>query len=361
MSTKPAGGAERPEAIDTDRHRADSSTDIQATDGFFSIPLSSLRLDTVTGFNLYLKSAAGGQGASRGKKSNFILYRGADLKFAEEHREKLRQSRVRRLYISNADRQRYLRYMEDNIDPIISSPTLLVSQKTEIIYDSATQLVRDIFADPRGGENLRRAHRMADTTVVHLLNGPMQLGSMLGGMAFDYRIYSHCVNVSVFGVALAQRLGLSGPELKQLGIGLLLHDVGKTMIDPKILKKEGPLTKEEWKVMKTHPQLGVDSLKDSQDIHPASLDIVLHHHEKCSGKGYPDGLKGDDISLFSKIAALADVFDALTTERPYAPAVRSYPALRIMKKEMADDFNPELMRELILLMNTAAEDSEKSA
>ncbi len=311
---------------------------------YFSIPLSNLRLDTVTGFNLHLRNSSG----------SYVLYRGADLTFTEEHKEKLRQSKVRKLYISSDDRAQYLRYMEANLAHLLADESTPPSKKAKVLYDSASQLVEDIFANPTIGENLKRAYGLVDNTVGYLLKGPEYLTSMLSILSYDYGIYTHCVNVCVFGVALARRLGLSSMELRQLGAGLLLHDVGKSQIDPEILLKSGVLTADEWKLVQQHPEIGVKLLREAGQADETVLTVILQHHEKCSGKGYPNSLGEGDIHFFSKIAALVDVFDALTTRRPYKGAVESFPAIRIMQTDMRNSFNPELLRELILMMHGSA-------
>jgi len=126
-------------------------------------------------------------------------------------------------------------------------------------------------------------------------------------------------------LALGRNLGLSRAELKSLGAGLLLHDIGKSEIDDAILNKRGTLTEEEWNVMRSHPERGEAILSQAEGVDPLALTIVMQHHEKRSGKGYPRGLKGDEIHSYAKICALADVFDALTTQRSYKEALDSFP------------------------------------
>jgi HD-GYP domain-containing protein (c-di-GMP phosphodiesterase class II) len=241
--------------------------------------------------------------------------------------------------------------METNLNSIINDSRLPVKKKTEIVYQSASQLVEDIYCDPDVEENIRRVHRMASSTVHHLLKGPMHMGPMLAAMSHDYQIYTHSVNVCVYGVGLGQRLGFSGRELKDLGIGLLTHDLGKTRIPTEILRKPGQLSAEELEVVRRHPQLGVEILEPTGQLSPASLAIVLQHHERCDGQGYPKALTEPEIHLHAKIAGLADVFDALTTDRPNASAVKSFPAIQTIQREMPYAFNPELLRELILMLN----------
>lgn len=310
--------------------------------GFFAIPVSSLRLDTTTGFNLFLRSP---------RDNQYVLFRSGELKFNEECRAKLEQNNIASVYIAAADRAIYMGYLENNLSRILSDEAVPPREKSKILYGSASQLLHDVFANPMAGENIKRAQDMVENTVGHLMRGGEHFGSLLSIMSFDYQTYTHSVNVSVFGVALARRIGLSRAELIELGTGLLLHDVGKSAIDPAILFKEGPLTPEEWAIVKTHPDQGVQMLRESARVSDVALAVVRQHHEKCSGKGYPQGLTEPDIHLYAKIGALADVFDALTTKRCYKQAVQSFPAIRIMQNEMADSFNEQLLRELILLMN----------
>jgi HD-GYP domain-containing protein (c-di-GMP phosphodiesterase class II) len=135
-----------------------------------------------------------------------------------------------------------------------------------------------------------------------------------------------------------------------LGVGLLLHDVGKTTIDPKIINKKGKLTQEEFEVIKTHPEEGFCLLKERREISEESLTVVLQHHENydcTTRKGYPKGIEGDGISLFGRIAHIIDVYDALTTRRIYSEAKDPFPTLKIMKEEMLDHFQKELFIEFI--------------
>ena len=131
-----------------------------------------------------------------------------------------------------------------------------------------------------------------------------------------------------------------------------MHDVGKSQIDLGILNKRGPLNDEEWEYIKKHPDRGVKLLSQTQLVSSTSLKVVRQHHEKCSGRGYPLGLKEQDIHFFAKIAAIADVFDALTTDRPYKSAMNAYPAIAMMQAEMQDDLNFQLLHELVFLLNT---------
>jgi len=132
----------------------------------------------------------------------------------------------------------------------------------------------------------------------------------------DYT-YMHSVAVCALMIALGKQLGLTGADLKEAGLAGLLHDVGKMMIPDDILNKPGKLTDEEFEIIKGHPLKGWELLHGSPDITATALDVCLHHHERVDGKGYPDKLSGDKLTLFARMGAVCDVYDALTSNRCY--------------------------------------------
>ncbi|MFC1573168.1 HD-GYP domain-containing protein [Candidatus Eisenbacteria bacterium] len=306
------------------------------------IPLACVYADTVTGFTIYLRTPPDG--------NNYVFYREANLVFSESHRAQLTKNGVTHIYIHAADRKQYLRYLENHLDVILQDPNMPVDEKSQVHYSCATELVKDVFDDPRSGESIKRVQRMVNNSVYHILQQAGELSSFINIMSVDYHTYTHSVNVCVFGVALGHRFALNRSELRDLGIGLLLHDVGKSEIDSEILSKEGPLNNEERDIIKSHPQIGFNILADSPLLLPTSLEIILRHHERRTGRGYPGGLRDHQIHPFAKIAALVDVFDALTTRRPYHAERSSFAAFQLMQRQMKDDFDPDYFRELIRLL-----------
>lgn len=309
---------------------------------YIEIPLHALRLDRVTEFALYLQPSPG----------KYVLYRNPNLMFDEEHRDKLEQNGTRSVFIAVADRKLYLRYLEQYLNEIISDPDVSADEESKIVYACATQLLKEVIEDPSQQEGVKRAHLMVDNAIEHLLKGPDHFMHVFDKMSFDYHTYTHSVNVCVFGLALGQRIGLSREELSRLGAGLLLHDIGKSKIDEAILNKQGPLSDEEWELMRTHPTRGREILAQHDGIDPIALAVVEQHHEKCTGGGYPHGLQEPEIHFFSKICTLADVFDALTTQRSYKEALASFPALKIMQAEMRTQFHEGLFKEFIRMLGS---------
>ncbi|WP_428851918.1 HD-GYP domain-containing protein [Imbroritus primus] len=161
----------------------------------------------------------------------------------------------------------------------------------------------------------------------------------------DEYTYLHSVAVGTLMTSFAQRLGLSPVEVRDAGVGGMLHDIGKMAVPLEILNKPGALTPEEYAVAQIHPDRGYTMLRQ-HGLTEAALDIAHHHHEKMNGLGYPLGLKGDEIPLLARMAAICDVYDALTAERPYKKPWPPPVALGRMS-EWDGHFDPKLLRVFI--------------
>jgi HD-GYP domain-containing protein (c-di-GMP phosphodiesterase class II) len=153
----------------------------------------------------------------------------------------------------------------------------------------------------------------------------------------------HCVRVADYSRLLGERiLGSRPQELQVLEYGALLHDVGKIAVPDAILRKDGPLTDDEWAVMRQHPALGYEILMGIGFL-TDSLPIVLHHHERFDGKGYPDGQRGEDIPIGARIFAAADAFDAMTADRHYRRALSLDEAMGELRRNSGSQFDPEIV------------------
>lgn len=148
--------------------------------------------------------------------------------------------------------------------------------------------------------------------------------------SMDNYTYEHSVNVIILSLTLGIQLNMSRDKLFNLAMGAMMHDIGKVFVPKEILQKNGKLNDQEFAIVKEHPLKGYEYLKDSTDISPTSRIIALQHHEKVDGTGYPGGIKGDRIHEFAKIAAIADVYDALTSDRPYRMAMTPNEAIEYL-------------------------------
>jgi putative two-component system response regulator len=151
--------------------------------------------------------------------------------------------------------------------------------------------------------------------------------------AKDSYTQGHIERVAHLAVALGRKMGLAGKELEALKLGGILHDLGKLGIPCDILNKPGSLTSEEWEIMKKHPKIGHTISLPLRSNLGQALDIIRGHHEKMDGSGYPDGKKGDEICMGSRIMAVVDIYDALITDRPYRRALQEKQALEVLLSE----------------------------
>jgi len=239
----------------------------------------------------------------------------------------------------------YVEFLEKRIE--------MVSEKREIkniiIKETAKNLVIEVLNDPRSGEKIKKIETVVNNIIENILDDPNSIYALLTLKGHDYYTYTHCVNVGVLSIGLGIQIKLNRDDIFKLGMGAILHDIGKSQIPHEILNKQGKLNTTEYNIIKQHVLLGYDILKLYKEIPGESFTAVLQHHEKLSGKGYPFGIKGSEIKLFGRISAIADCYDALTTRRPYKAPLTPYFALSILIREK-DDHDPELLKSFIKML-----------
>jgi putative nucleotidyltransferase with HDIG domain len=173
---------------------------------------------------------------------------------------------------------------------------------------------------------------------------------------FDRSIYEHSMNVALLAHIIGKKMAIGPKGLHELTLGALLHDFGKLSIPLAILNKPGHLTNEEYEIMKSHPVLGREKLA-GLNLPPDVLAGILSHHERWNGSGYPGAERAEKISLHSQIIAVADVFDAITADRPYRPGLPPYHALEMLVRGSGADFSPRVVEAFAALLTLYPENS----
>jgi putative nucleotidyltransferase with HDIG domain len=168
----------------------------------------------------------------------------------------------------------------------------------------------------------------------------------------DKETKEHTFRVTDITVKLATRLGVKQTDMIHIRRGAILHDIGKVAIPDQILFKPGPLAQEEWEIMRKHPDIAVELLSPVSYLEPA-LEIPHWHHEKWDGSGYPDGLRQEDIPFAARLFAVADVYDALTSNRPYRSAWSKWDAVEYIEHQTGTHFDPRIVPEFLDLINTS--------
>ena len=217
------------------------------------------------------------------------------------------------------------------------------------ICAQAKQAVTSMFQEARMGKavDAANARKLVEEISDSVTRNPGALISLARLKTADDYTYMHSVAVCALMIALGRQLGLDEELIRKLGIAGLLHDLGKAMMPLEVLNKPGKLTDEEFRIMKSHPEEGYKLLQESHGVDEITFDVVLHHHEKTDGSGYPKGLKGDEISLHAKMGAVCDVYDAITSNRPYKAGWDPAESLRKMAEWANGHFDPTVFQAFV--------------
>ena len=217
------------------------------------------------------------------------------------------------------------------------------------IVTRSREAITAMFGEARMGKAIDSvgAQRLVDEISDSMSRNPGALVSIARLKTADNYTYMHSVAVCGLMVTLARQLGLDPQQTQSAGLAGLLHDLGKALIPTAVLNKPGRLTDAEFTLVKSHPEKGYQILLDGSDADAIALDVVLHHHEKTDGSGYPKRLKGDDISLFAKMGAVCDVYDAITSDRPYKAGWCPAESLRRMNEWTKGHFEPRVFQAFV--------------
>ncbi|SOD16482.1 HD-GYP domain-containing protein [Nitrosomonas ureae] len=242
----------------------------------------------------------------------------------------------------------------DILPQSIKKPVARVSVEEElhvakIIQNKAKEAVAAMFDDVRMGKALEieEAKSLVNEINQSMERNPNALLTLIRLKNVNEYTYMHSVAVCVLMVALGRHLGLSEVQIKQAGTAGLLHDIGKMMIPNEVLNKPGKLTDEEFTIMKSHPVRGWEILKSCYQVHETALDVCLHHHERIDGKGYPEKLSGDALTLFARMGAVCDVYDAISSDRCYKAAWSPAEAIRKMASWKDGHFDESIFQAFV--------------
>jgi putative nucleotidyltransferase with HDIG domain len=218
-----------------------------------------------------------------------------------------------------------------------------------IIVERSKQAVCTMFNEARMGKavDVESGRALVEEISNSVMRNPGALIGLIRLKTKDDYTYMHSVAVCALMVALAKQLGLDEQQTKDAGMAGLLHDVGKMAVPMDILNKPGKLTDAEFVSIKEHPEAGHKMLLQGEGVIDAVLDVCLHHHEKMDGTGYPEGLSGEQISLFARMGAVCDVYDAVTSNRPYKQGWCPAESLRKMGEWVGPHFDTKVFQAFV--------------
>lgn len=306
-------------------------TKLNYTAAFILLDINTLKIGETTTFDIYIK-----------KDNDYIIIIEAGTLLSDNIYAKLKKQD--KLYIAKKDENKqilsceslkyYIRHNRDDH-----------KKRVGLLYEVNNQLF-EIFTTNIENKIHLGCVKLIIQSIIYLLRYDENfIKNTMPYLLNDYELQNHSLHVAIYALALGNKLKFNNEQLSQLGTAALLHDLGLKKIDQNIVNKNAKLTFAEMKTVQKHSLYGVEILKQNKINDPYILDAVMHHHERLDGSGYPDRLNKENISDFSSIIAICDVFDALTNNRPHRKEYKSFEALKMMMRdsEMINQFNQEFL------------------
>jgi len=227
------------------------------------------------------------------------------------------------------------------------APLIIIEDRNEEeVYNEAFSTMKDVLTTVTEGGTLHIApvKDTVDEIVGRVINNELVFNQLTGMKDIDNYTFHHCVDVCVFSVITGKSIGLSAEDMTELGMGSILHDIGKCKVPLSILNKPGKLTDEEFMTMKLHSIFGYEIIQSTDGLSKRIANIACQHHEKWNGSGYPSGLRGNQIDVLARIVAIADVYDALTADRCYKKKALPHEAAEFVVANSAVMFDPDITK-----------------
>jgi HD-GYP domain-containing protein (c-di-GMP phosphodiesterase class II) len=312
--------------------------DLDLADGTGYIPVSVATLipDKTLANSLYLPDEAGGK---------MRLFCSPNMPLASEDLRKLRSRGHTRLFVHTDERSSYQHYLRENLNLVLADEALSMQQRFSSLNDVVRDVLATSFADGKIDDTVDACRGLARTTVELICREDALGTDLMGIMHHDYQTFTHSANVSYYCVMLAKALLINDEvELTDIATAALLHDLGKLVIPDRILCKPGRLNEAELAAVRAHPRTGFSMLCHREDLSFNQLMMVYQHHERLDGKGYPVGIAAEEIGIWTRICTVADVFEALTSNRPYRMCMPYEQTFGIMDRDSGLSFDKEILK-----------------
>ena len=253
-------------------------------------------------------------------------------------------------YIQEEDLFKYYRHATTTLRKIVANPEISFEKKAKKVYEVSKNIMREFFEYNASEKILRTSDEVMEIMEECFRDYDISFFGISKITNKDYYTYTHSVNVALYCMTYGVKIKMNHDEVRMLGLGGMLHDVGKSKISNTILNKKGLLTPQEFDTVKNHAPLGGEILNKMKCYAHSVVDMATQHHEKYKGGGYPQGIIGEEISYFARICKVMDVYDALTTRRSYKKAMNPFDTLTLMKKQMSDEFDAKILDNFIQYM-----------
>ncbi|OHB73414.1 MAG: hypothetical protein A2V70_11620 [Planctomycetes bacterium RBG_13_63_9] len=304
--------------------------------GFTTIPLTTLCASTSLPVDLYLKSR---------KDAPPVLYRQRQYPISHEDIERLVETGIRVAHVPTQQLPEYQLYLRENLDSFMVKEEIPPTQRYQFLSETARDLLHESFERGNTEVLIQTTSTLGDSMVDMVANHSLLTSELFSILRHDYETFTHSFNTASFCLLLAKGMGITNlDELKEVATGAMLHDVGKLHISNAILNKTTPLTDMERRVIPQHPRDGFIMLCQREGFSRGQLMMVYQHHERLDGSGYPVGQSGGGIHCLARFCAVVDVFDAMTSHRPYRRAVSVPKVLDYLDSQSRGALDKEIVR-----------------
>jgi hypothetical protein len=273
------------------------------------------------------------------------LYRSGDHEVTAADISSLRSRGISNLYVAGHDYRKFQSYLRQNLDRLLDDESVPPNHRVGCLSEVVRDILADVFRQGDLENRIEQLKELGDKTVRAVCRDGIVFHELRSVLYHDYHTFTHSANVALYCVLLARELGIQDrADLSAIATGGLLHDAGKLEIPPGVLTKPGRLDEQETEIMRRHPTLGFCKLCRRQDLSLGQLMMVYQHHEQVDGGGYPVGHVGREIHDWGRLCAVVDVFEALTSSRPYRPGFAFHKACEMMMARSGASFDKEYLQ-----------------
>ncbi len=305
------------------------------TDGLIPISMATLSPTSLLGIDIYLRASS---------HCTAVLFCRANEYPDFERLLPLVSQGVNKLFIDSGDRGKYQRYLRENWADLLADESSPLANRAAIMSEVIRDVLNEEFSNGDTASVVAATQRLGKVTCDLLSDQSIIAQQLCNVLHHDYATFTHSTNVSMYCVLLARELAFSNSDLREIAVGGLLHDLGKLQIDERILNKPGKLDDFEFREIKKHPGTGFALLIERDDLSFGQLMMTYQHHERIDGSGYPVGCLGDEIHPWAKLCAIVDVYEALTSHRPYRSPMSPKTALAVLDKGNGIEFDKEMLQ-----------------
>jgi putative nucleotidyltransferase with HDIG domain len=250
---------------------------------------------------------------------------------------------ISKLFIDHAERSSYQRYLREHWSALVQDDSIQFNNRIAVLSEVIRDVLNEEFTIGDTSRIVTQAQKLGASTRNLLGTHQLFARQLIDVLHHDYGTFTHSTNVSFYATILARELGFSEEDQEQVAVGGLLHDLGKLQIDERVLNKPGKLDELEFREIQKHPVTGLMELVDREDISFGQLMMAYQHHERTNGSGYPVGCVESEIHPWARLCAIVDVFEALTSNRPYRKAMNAKTALAVLDRGDGTEFDSEML------------------